>query len=427
MVGRERDPVHPDEPLGGTEQHVGPAGERMVVHVARDLHRDEPPEGREQPADGEDDEGGDEGGRLGLGPEELALDDQQREHAGADEQRDDVSGVDEVQREGGDEERHRHQPRAPLTLQDAAGQHDHADAGDRGQRARGLDDGNGQVLRDQVQVRPQRRRDRGEQVDGAGHEQRDGGDATDAAHPDAVRGHLGSGRPRGTTRPPGREFGVHLGRLRAALDHDVGGHQPLAHGGHGQVCLGQEQADVQVGPGLYLERRLLAVMEECRREPQPSPVLVDHLGGGARAGEEAGVEVGELGHECPADDHARRTGLDGGTRGVQGVLAVDLELCVRDRAAPGGAARPGCRQSVTPECSPDAPRGDRHHQGEHRQQHDGDDEGDDEAREPRRRVRARCSALCWRGERKMRPRPSITKSTRSNSAMAARARGGAHR
>ena len=40
---------------------------------------------------------------------------------------------------------------------------------------------------------------------------------------------------------------------------------------------------------------------------------------------------------------------------------------------------------------------------------------------------ARCSAFCWRGERKTRPRPSITKSTRNSSAMAASTSGGAQR
>ena len=78
-------------------QHVGPARERVVVDVTGDLHGDEASEGGEHPADGQDGEGGDEGGLLGLGPEELALDDQQGEHAGADEQGDDVGGVHEVQ------------------------------------------------------------------------------------------------------------------------------------------------------------------------------------------------------------------------------------------------------------------------------------------------------------------------------------------
>ena len=111
---------------------------------------------------------------------------------------------------------------------------------------------------------------------------------------------------------------------------------------------------MQVGPGLDLERRLLAVVEERRREPQPSPVLVDDLGGGARAGEEAGVEVGQLGHERPAGDDARRAGLDGGAGGVEGVLSVDLELGVRDRPPSRDAPRPWCRQPVAPERPPDA-------------------------------------------------------------------------
>ena len=46
-----------------------------MVHAAGHLHGDEAAERRHHPADGEDDEGRDERGRLGLGPEALALDD----------------------------------------------------------------------------------------------------------------------------------------------------------------------------------------------------------------------------------------------------------------------------------------------------------------------------------------------------------------
>ena len=119
----------------------------------------------------------------------------------------------------------------------------------------------------------------------------------------ATSGAGGHDAPR---RPSGRQLGVDVGRLGAALDHDVGGDEPLAHGRHGQVRLGEEQADVQVRPRLDLEGRLLTVVQERRREPQPTPVLVHHLGGGARAGEEPGVEVRELGDERPTGDDARR-------------------------------------------------------------------------------------------------------------------------
>ena len=96
---------HPDQALGRAQQHVGPAGERMVVDPAGHLHREEPPERRHHAPHGEDGEGRDEGGRLGLGAEELALDDQEDEHGRAHEQGDDVGGVQEVEGERGHEER----------------------------------------------------------------------------------------------------------------------------------------------------------------------------------------------------------------------------------------------------------------------------------------------------------------------------------
>ena len=103
---------------------------------------------------------------------------------------------------------------------------------------------------------------------------------------------------------------------------------------------------MQVRTGLDLEGRLLAVMQERRRQPEPSPVLVDDLGGGARAGEEAGVEVRELGHERPAGDDARCARLNGGAREVEGVHARRSRAgrgrwgaCPRGRSAQG-AGRP---------------------------------------------------------------------------------------
>ena len=150
----------------------------------------------------------------------------------------------------------------------------------------------------------------------------------------------GRGRPRRAARPAGRQLRVDVGGLGAALDDGVGRDEPLAHGGQRQVGLGQEQAHVQLRPGLDLEGRLLAVVQERGREPEAPPVLVHDLGGGARAGEEAGIEMGQLGHERPAHDDARGPGLDGGPRGIERVLPVQLELGVGDRPRARTGRRP---------------------------------------------------------------------------------------
>ena len=284
--------------------------------------------------------------------------------------------------ERGDEQRHGDEPGAALAPQHAARQHDHADAGDGRQRAGGLDDGDGQVLRNEVQVLAQRSGDRGEQVDGAGHEQRDGGQAADAPHPDVVRRHLGGGRPGRAARPAGRQLGVDVGPLGSALDHGVGGDQPLAHGGQRQVGLGQQQADVQLRPGLDLERRLLSMVQERGRQPEAAPVLVHDLGGGAGAGEEARIEVGQLGHQRTAGDDARDPRLDGGPGGVERVLAVHQELLVGDGAGPRRAAGPRRGQAPAPERPPNAAGREGDHDGQDGQEGDGDDQCDDEAREP---------------------------------------------
>ena len=124
---------------------------------------------------------------------------------------------------------------------------------------------------------------------------------------------------------------------------------------------------------LDLEDRFLPVMQIGRREAEAPAVLVDHLGSSAGAGEETRIEMAELRHERPADDHTRRTLSQTVARGVQRVLAVELELRVGYRSRPTPAAGPGRGQPTTAERSPDATRGDRDDECEHREQRDGDD------------------------------------------------------
>ena len=136
---------------------------------------------------------------------------------------------------------------------------------------------------------------------------------------------------------------------------------------------------MQLCPSLDLERGLLAVVQEGRRQPQPTPVLVHDLGGGARAGEEADVEVRQLGHECAADDDAGGAGLDGGPSGVEGVLSVQLQLVVCDGAGARRARGPRRWEVLAAEGPPDAARRDGDDDREDGQQNQGDHDGDDEA------------------------------------------------
>ena len=88
------------------------------------------------------------------------------------------------------------------------------------------------------------------------------------------------------------------------------------------------------------------------------------------------------GHQRPADDDARDPRLDGGPRGVERVLPVQLELLVRDGPGARRAAGPRGGQSLATERPPDAARRDGDHEGEDGQQGDGDHDGHDEARGP---------------------------------------------
>ncbi len=116
--------------------------------------------------------------------------------------------------------------------------------------------------------------------------------------------------------------------------------------------------------------------------PEAPPVLVHDLGGGARAGEEPGVEVGQLGNQRPPDDDTRGPGLDGGPRRVEGVHPVQLELRVGDRPRARRAARPGRRQALTAERPPNAARGDGDDESQDGEKGHGDHDGHDEARRP---------------------------------------------
>ena len=74
-----------------------------MADVAGNLDGEEAAQGRNNSAHGDDDEGGDDRAPLGLRPEALPFHDQQREDTGADDERDDVGGVQEVEGERGDE------------------------------------------------------------------------------------------------------------------------------------------------------------------------------------------------------------------------------------------------------------------------------------------------------------------------------------
>ena len=97
--GREGHVLHADQALGRPQQDLGPGRKRMVVDPARHLHGDEAAQRRHHAAHGQDGKGGDERGGLALGPEPLALDDEEDQHAGTHDQGDDVGGVDDVQRQ----------------------------------------------------------------------------------------------------------------------------------------------------------------------------------------------------------------------------------------------------------------------------------------------------------------------------------------
>ncbi len=103
------------------------------------------------------------------------------------------------------------------------------------------------------------------------------------------------------THPPGPAVGlVEVGSRRPRLAHRVGshqrgvqapgtappGHHPLEGAGRPEIVAAQQHPDVQLGSGLELDPAHPLVVDEDRGESQPSPVLLDHLGGGPHVGVE---------------------------------------------------------------------------------------------------------------------------------------------
>ena len=352
--GGEADPAHSHQALGRTGQDTGPRGERVVAHPAGHLDGDEAAERGDDASEGQDHERGEHRGPLRLRPEQLALDQEEDEHGGAHEQRDDVGVVGEMQQQRHAEQGDGDEPGAALALEDPARQHDHADAGDGTERPCRLDHRDRQVLGDELQVLAQRFGDGRQELDRPGDEERDGRDPPDATHPDAVGGDLGRGRPRRPARPAGRQLGVHVGGAGPALDHTVGRHEALAQRGQREVHLGQHEPHVQVRSGLQLEGRLLAVVQERGGEAQSAAVLAHHLRGRTGAGEETPLQVGQLGDQRTADDDAGGPGRDRLARRVQRVVAVEREQRVGDRAHARGPAGPRSRETLATEGAPDA-------------------------------------------------------------------------
>ena len=92
----------------------------MVAHPAGHLDGDEAAERGDDASEGQDHESGEQRGPLRLRPEQLALDEEQDEHGGAHEQRDDVGGVDDVQQQRQAEQGDGDEPGTALALEDAA-------------------------------------------------------------------------------------------------------------------------------------------------------------------------------------------------------------------------------------------------------------------------------------------------------------------
>ena len=118
-----------------------------------------------------------------------------------------------------------------------------------------------------------------------------GAPAADPAGAAVGQAEVGGGRPRVADRVGGDER-----RVEGAPDA-APGDEALEPAGRAELVVGQEQADVELGPGLDLDPADPLAVQEDGRQSEPAPVLGHHLGRGAHVGVEAGAQVGQLGPE----------------------------------------------------------------------------------------------------------------------------------
>ena len=159
------------------------------------------------------------------------------------------------------------------------------------------------------------------------------------------------------------------------VDLAVAGRHALEEGGAGEFRPGEQEPGVQLGAGLELDPGQLLAGQEDREQAQPAVVLLDHLARRARAGEEAGAEMGQL-------------GLQGGPGDEPGVPVVAQGSRPRRAGVVGRGAGPDQRVVEEPVevASTEGPPRLAGHEPEH---HGQDDElgdahhGGDEALAPR--------------------------------------------
>ncbi len=239
-----------------------------------------------------------------------------------------------------------------------------------------------------MQPAPQRRGHGQEHVDQAGHEDRERRPASDAPHADPIGSDVRGGRPRRAARPGGHHRRVQVCRRLVALDRGIAGDDALELGRQRQVDVGEQQADVELGPRLELEPAGLAVVEEHGRQAGSAGVLAHELGRPPGAGEEARVEVRELSPQAASHDEPggaqgdRRTGL------VEGSVRPHEKAARGRRRREGGAGRVAALGSGEGSHlgAPDAPRDDGDNDCEEQLQGDDDRQCEQQPVGPRRVV-----------------------------------------
>ena len=111
-------------------------------------------------------------GEVGGRPELTPVDDQVRQHDPGHHRCLDGAAPNEVDHEKGPEQEHRDGPRRPLSAPHPTGQSDEGDAGQTHQGSGGVGDRQREDLDHHMQVVPDRRDDGGEQICGAGQQDR---------------------------------------------------------------------------------------------------------------------------------------------------------------------------------------------------------------------------------------------------------------
>ena len=226
---------------------------------------------------------------------------------------------------GAGEKQHRDEPSGALAAADPPGEREQADARKGDEGAGGLAQAKWDVAEQRMEAATQLRWHDGRDEVGETQD-RDAG-CGEPAYAALTADRVGDRRPDEAAGKGSDDF-----RLAAGV-RQPSRREALQQGHRSQVCTGEEEPCVHLGPRLDLDPRHLLEMDEDRWQAETGRPLLDHLAARARVGIEPGSDARELGLEGVARDEAGAAGGKYRARRLPGAVVGPVRRRAEQRAA----------------------------------------------------------------------------------------------